>query len=88
MTKRKLIVGKKYDIKLPWGMAKGYYYTGKCDSLCGQSCDCCTKELINGHLFMKPFGEAGYDECINGNFEGQVALGITCINKVEIMESI
>lgn len=88
MAKRKLIVGKKYNIKLPYGIAEGYYYTGKRDSLCCQSCDCCGKELMNGHLFMKPFGNANYNECINGNFAGQVALGITCINKVEIMEYI
>ena len=43
---------------------------------------------MNGHLFMKPFANANYDECINGNFAGQVVLGITCINKVEIMEDI
>lgn len=88
MAKRKLIAGKKYNIKLPYGIAEGYYYTGKCDSLCFQSCDCCGKELMNGHLFMKPFGGSNYDECINGNFESQVALGITCINKVEITEDI
>lgn len=43
---------------------------------------------MNGHLFMKPFQNANYDECINGNFSGQVKLGITCINKVEITEDI
>ena len=42
---------------------------------------------MNGHLFMKPFKNVSYEECLNGDFEDQVKLGITCINKVEIMES-
>lgn len=83
----KLIVGKKYNIVLPYGVAKGYYYTGKCDSLCWQSCDCCGKELMNGHLFMKPFKNANYEECLNGDFEDQVKLGTACINKVEITDA-
>ena len=86
MAKIKLIVEKKYNIEFPWGMENGYYYTGKCNSFCGQSCDCCGKELMNGHLFMKPFEKANYDECINGKYEDQVKLGITCINKVDITD--
>ena len=87
MAKRnKLIEGNRYNIKLPWGVVKGYYYTGKCESLCWQTCDCCDKELMNGHLFMKPFHEASYKQCIEGQFEDQVTLGTTCIKKVEIAE--
>lgn len=84
MTKRKLIIGKKYNIKFQWGKVEGYYYIGKCDSLCGQLCDCCSKELMNGHLFMKSAQNASYEECLNGKFEDQIAVGTTCINKIEI----
>jgi len=86
MAKRKLVEGKRYNITLDWGTAEGLYYTGKCDSLCGQNCDCCNKELENGYLFMKPFKNATYKECINGKFEDQITLGTTCINKVGIVD--
>lgn len=86
MARKKLIVGKKYNINLPWGMVEGCYYTGKCDSLCWQECDHCGKELMNGHLFMKPYQNASYEECLNGQFEDQIKLGTTCINKVEITD--
>ena len=41
-----LIVGKKYNI-----LDTNAYYRGKCNSFCGQSCDCCGRELESGYLF-------------------------------------
>ena len=86
MARMRLQVGKKYNVKLKWGIYEGVYYTGESDSLCWQKCDCCDKELMNGHLFMMPYKEATYEECIDGKFTDQVTLGTTCIKKVEITE--
>ena len=86
MAKIKLVEGKKYNVTLNCGTYKGIYYTGVCDPLCWQKCDCCDKELMNGHLFMMPYREATYEECIDGKFTDQVTLGTTCIKKVEITE--
>ena len=41
-----LIIGKKYNI-----LGENAYYAGKCDSFCGQKCDCCGRELETGYLF-------------------------------------
>ena len=86
MGKIKLEVGKRYNITFKWGVYKGLYYSGMCDSLGGQTCDCCDKKLENGHLFFEPFQEATYEECLEGRYSGQARLGTTCIKKVEITE--
>ena len=80
----KLLEGKKYNI-----FDENVYYTGKCDSLCGQTCDCCGKELEAGYLFYVPVSETTtYEETENGKFKDQIKIGNTCIEKLKIEEVI
>lgn len=79
-----LIVGKKYNI-----LDTNAYYRGKCNSFCGQSCDCCGRELESGYLFHVPVSEATtYEETKNGAFEDQIKISSTCIKKLKIEEVI
>ena len=56
----KLIEGKKYNI-----LGENAYYAGRCDSFCGQTCDCCGRELESGYLFHIPVSETTtYNTCI------------------------
>ena len=78
----KLIVGKKYNV-----FGENAYYTGKCDSLCGQTCDCCGRELESGYLFHIPVSETTiYEETENGAFTEQIKIGNTCIKKIKMEE--
>lgn len=80
----KLIEGKKYRIKFPWGIVTAFY-DGKCDSLNGQECSCCDKDLENGYLFKVPSEESTtFEECRNGAFQEQLPIGTTCIKKLSI----
>lgn len=79
-----LIIGKKYNI-----LDENAYYTGKCDSFCGQKCDCCGRELESGYLFYVPVLETTtYEETKNGKFKDQIKIGNTCIKKLKIEEVI
>lgn len=81
----KLIEGQKYTLRLPEWTYIGVYYAGKCDSLLGQACGACGKELQSGLLFMVPLSEqTTYKECINGSYTEQIALGISCKKKIKI----
>ena len=80
----KLIEGKKYNI-----LGENAYYTGKCDSFCGQKCDCCGRELESGYLFHIPVSETTtYEETEDGEFIEQIRIGNTCIKKLKIEEAI
>ena len=80
----KLIEGKKYNI-----LGENAYYTGKCDSFCGQKCDCCGRELESGYLFHIPVSETTtYEETEDGEFIEQIRIGNTCIKKLKIEEVI
>ena len=82
----KLIEGKKYNLTFKWGEVKGVFYMGFCDNFCGQTCDCCNKELEQGYLFHITNKNGTYQDCLNGKYTEQIKLGTTCINKVEITE--
>ena len=80
----KLTEGKKYNI-----LGENAYYAGKCDSFCGQTCDCCGMELESGYLFHIPVSETTtYEETENGKFKDQIKIGNTCIEKLKIEEVI
>ncbi len=82
-----LIEGRKYTLVSPAHTHKNLYYIGKCDSLCGQTCDCCGKELESGYLFFSPTNiNTTYDECCNGSFAYQIAIGNTCKRKIGIIQ--
>ena len=71
----KLIEGKKYNI-----LGENAYYAGKCDSFCGQKCDCCGMELESGYLFHIPVSETTtYEETENGNCRVGTDFAITKI---------
>ena len=83
----KLTEWQKYTLKLPEWTYKGVYYAGKCDSLLGQPCDICGKELQSGLLFMVPKTEqTTYTECINGNYTEQIVIGHSCSKKIKKFE--
>ena len=80
----KLIVGKKYNIR-----GENASYGGKCDSFCGQTCDCCDIELEPGYLFHIPVSETTtYEETEDGEFIEQIRIGNTCIKKLKIEDVI
>ena len=78
----KLIEGKKYNI-----LGENAYYAGKCDSFCGQKCDCCGRELEAGYLFYVPILETTtYEETDIVNLKVQIIIGNTCIKKLKLEE--
>lgn len=82
----KLIEKKKYTITFPYGTTKAFY-DGKCDTLCGQPCDCCGKELKKGHQFSVPLNDnTTYDKCFNGDCKQYIAIGNSCIKKLNIVQ--
>ena len=78
----KFIVGKKYNV-----FGENMYYDGKCNSFCGQECDCCGKQLESGYLFKVPLTDnTTYEEVKNGKFKEQIKIGNTCIKKIKTEE--
>lgn len=83
----KLIEKNKYAITFSYGTLEAFY-DGKCDSLCGQGCECCGKELEKGHHFSVPLNDnTSYEECYNGACKQYIAIGNTCIKKLNIVQT-
>ena len=61
----KLIEGKKYNI-----LGENTYYSVKCDSFCGKTCNCSSKELEYRYLFhIRKSKNVRFDDTCGGTEE-------------------